>query len=329
MGVSVLACTSSSARTLGEDAERLLCSLAASAQCAASRQATLPLAGGRPLNLDLHPKLNSQARRTLRLREPPAPPSGRRWAGAAMESQPDIAAAPLSASPALAPESLFACSPGVAQVARRAHGHVTATCAAGTEHQYFLCAAAVHAACAARVPCFVCAANVRHHAAHSIFVFLFFKMMKKMRDVVCGVLFAALLAPSGAFAPPALLPASTLLPAALCISGPGIRKHCSIGRPRPERSQSVKAQDGTSLKSYFIVIFCSAHTRALTVQNFCKGDARGTESTLFGLPRKDVALPLFGLLAAQFVLFVGVGAGKNDLLLLLARSGFSVTTLES
>jgi hypothetical protein len=45
---------------------------------------------------------------------------------------------------------------------------------------------------------------------------------------------------------------------------------------------------------------------------------RGTESTLFGLPRKDVALPLFGLLAAQFVLFVGVGAGKTDLLLLLA-----------
>ena len=82
----------------------------------------------------------------------------------------------------------------------------------------------------------------------------------------------------------------------------------------------MQTQDGTDSQSQFIVTLYSTHTRALTLENFCKGDVRGTESTLFGLPRKDVALPLFGLLAAQFVLFVGVGAGKNDLLLLLAGS---------
>jgi hypothetical protein len=76
--------------------------------------------------------------------------------------------------------------------------------------------------------------------------------IQTLGDVVCAMLFAALLAPSGAFAPPAIRPASTLpsampAPSALCISGPGIRTHCSIGRPRPERSHvKMQTQDGTN-----------------------------------------------------------------------------------
>lgn len=78
------------------------------------------------------------------------------------------------------------------------------------------------------------------------------RRIQTLSDVLCAVLFAALLAPSGAFAPPALRPASTLPPAvpapsALCISGPGISTHCSIGRPRPERSHvKMQTQDGTN-----------------------------------------------------------------------------------
>jgi len=99
--------------------------------------------------------------------------------------------------------------------------------------------------------------------------------------VLCAVMPTA-----GAFAPRAQRPprGAAAVPAALCPAyRPGIRPRCSF--PRPGRPQNVRMQDDP--------------------------EEGGSGDTLFGLPRETVALPLAGLLAAQFVLFVGVGAGET------------------